>query len=66
MWKFRGHSLIEFPPVVAYGLLFVANNDGVLFAVHVRTGKEAWRYDSGRVQAASPAVAANTVIHTFL
>jgi outer membrane protein assembly factor BamB len=66
VWKFRGRSLLEFPPVVAYGRLFVANNDGVLFAVDVRTGREAWRYDSGRVQAASPAVAANVVIHTFL
>jgi len=66
VWRFPGRSLLEFPPVVAYGRLFVANNDGTLFAADVRTGKEAWRYDSGRVQAASPAVALNTVIHTFL
>jgi len=65
-WRFPGRSLLEFPPVVAYGLLYFANNDGVLFAVDVNTGKEAWRYESGRVQAASPAVTANTVIHTFL
>ena len=27
-WTFRAQSLIEFPPVVGYGRLFFANNDG--------------------------------------
>lgn len=65
-WRFGGRALLEFPPVVAYGRLYVGNIKGVLFAVDVKTGKEVWRYESGRVQAASPAVAANMVIHSFL
>src|SRR5689334_12313048 len=34
LWTFRAQSLVEFPPVVAYGRLFFANNEGVLFAVN--------------------------------
>lgn len=66
VWGFPGRTLIEFPPVIAYGRLYFANNDGVLFAVSTRNGKLAWRFDSGRVQAASPAIAGGTVYHTFL
>ena len=32
-WTFRAQALVEFPPAVAYGRLFFANNNGVLFAV---------------------------------
>src|SRR5690242_4644765 len=66
MWTFRARSLVEFPPAIAYGRLFFANNDGVLFAVNAKTGKRAWRYDSKRCQAMSPAVDFHTVYATFL
>ena len=66
VWRFPGRALIEFPPVIGYGRLYVANNDGILFAVDATTGKEVWSYDSGRVQAASPALDAHLVFHTFL
>ncbi len=56
-WTFRAHHLVEFPPAVAYGRLYVANNPGTLFAISARTGRLGWRYASGRCTAASPAVA---------
>ena len=66
VWTFGARSLIEFPPVVAYGRLYFANNSGVLFAISAKTGKRAWKYKSERCQAMSPAVDFHTVYATFL
>lgn len=66
VWTFRARSLIEFPPAVAYGRIFFANNSGVLFAVGAHNGKRAWKYVSGRCQAASPAVDEHLVYAAFL
>jgi outer membrane protein assembly factor BamB len=65
-WTFRARSLVEFPPAIAYGRLFFANNDGDVFALSAKTGKPAWRFRSGRCQAMSPAVDRGTVYLTFL
>ncbi len=65
-WAFRARELLEFPPVIAYGKLYIANNVGVLFAIEARTGHEKWHYDAGRCTAASPAVAKRLVYQVFL
>jgi outer membrane protein assembly factor BamB len=65
-WAFRARKLLEFPPVVAYGKLYIANNAGVMFAIEARTGNEKWRYDAKRCTAASPAVANRIVYQVFL
>ena len=68
-WTAGGRSLLEFPPAIAYGRLFLANGSGDLLAVSTRTGARAWRYRSGRCVAASPAVGrldGGTVYETFL
>jgi outer membrane protein assembly factor BamB len=65
-WTFRARSLVEFPPAIAYGRLYFANNDGVVYAVEAKTGKRVWSYDSHRCQAMSPAVSAQLVFATFL
>lgn len=66
VWTFRAQTLLEFPPAVAYGRLYFANNSGVLFAISAKTGKRAWRFVSHRCQAMSPAVDGHTVYATFL
>ena len=66
IWGFRARSLVEFPPAVAYGRLYFASNSGSFFAINARTGKRAWRYDSGRCVASSPAVDDHVVFQTFL
>ncbi len=69
LWRAGGRSLLEFPPAIAYGRLFIANNGGVMQAFSTRTGKRAWAYRSGRCVAASPAVtgfAQGTVFGAFL
>jgi outer membrane protein assembly factor BamB len=66
VWTFRARSLVEFPPVIAYGRLFFANNGGVVYAVNSTTGKRVWSFASHRCLAMSPAVDAKTVYATFL
>jgi outer membrane protein assembly factor BamB len=65
-WSFGAKQLVEFPPVVAYGLLTFTNNPGVTFSVDAKTGKEAWSHRSGRCTAASPAVEGKLVFQAFL
>ena len=65
-WLFRSGQLLEFPPAVAYGRLYVTNNPGETFAVDTETGKVAWRRASRRCAAAGPAVADGVVYQAFL
>ena len=55
-WAVRAGSLIEFPPVIAYGRLYFGTIKGDFFAVEAETGKVVWRKRFGRFMAASPAV----------
>src|SRR5205823_13765603 len=66
VWMFRAQALVEFPPVIAYGRLYVATNAGDVFAVSLKTGRRAWVVHSHRCQAASPAVDDHLVYVTFL
>jgi outer membrane protein assembly factor BamB len=66
LWTFHGRSLLEFPPVVGYGRLFLTTFAGSLTALDAATGKVAWRYRSGRCGWASPALAAHVVYETFI
>jgi outer membrane protein assembly factor BamB len=56
IWVAGGRSLIEFPPVAAYGRLYYTDGGGRLYAISAATGARAWRYDAHRGSAASPAV----------
>jgi outer membrane protein assembly factor BamB len=66
LWKFRAQALVEFPPVIAFGRLYFAANDGDVFAINAKTGKRAWKKATGRCQAASPAVAGRLVFVPFM
>ncbi len=66
IWTFGARNLLEFPPAIAFGRLYFSNNSGVVFAVNAKTGKRAWKFDSGRCVAASPAVSGTTVFQAFL
>jgi outer membrane protein assembly factor BamB len=66
VWMFRAQSLLEFPPVIAYGRLYFANNAGVLYAISAKTGKRAWKVPTNRCQAASPAVNRRLVYFALL
>ena len=66
VWTFHGHALLEFPPVVAYGRLYIVNNRGEVFAIDERRGKVVWTYRSHRCSAASPAVGEHLVFVALL
>jgi outer membrane protein assembly factor BamB len=66
VWTFRGGSLLEFPPVVAYGRLYFGTNRGRFFALEATTGKIAWKRDFGRCIAASPTVSSDVVYQPLM
>jgi outer membrane protein assembly factor BamB len=61
VWMVRGRSLIEFPPAIAGGQLFVGTNRGRFMAIDADSGSINWELDFGLCIAASPAVARGLV-----
>jgi outer membrane protein assembly factor BamB len=66
VWTFRGGALLEFPPVIAYGRIYIVNNKGEVFALDEARGKVKWTYRSHRCSAASPAVGNHLVFVSLL
>ena len=66
IWTFRGRALLEFPPAVAYGRLFLPTFDGRFYAIDAQTGKTVWSHRTGRCGWASPAVHDRLVYVTFI
>ena len=56
VWTVRGRSLMEFPPAIASGRLFVGTNKGRFMAIEAESGEIAWELDFGLCIAASPAL----------
>jgi len=66
IWVRKLSSDIEFPPAVAYGKLYVAQQKGHFYAINARSGKVLWTKTFDRCVAASPAVAGGIVYQGFL
>jgi outer membrane protein assembly factor BamB len=66
VWVFHGGALLEFPPVIAYGRIYIVNNSGTVFALDERRGKVAWKQRTRRCSAASPAVGRHLVFVALL
>jgi glucose dehydrogenase len=66
VWTFHAGSLLEFPPAIAYGSLYLTSNEGVTFAVRAKDGSIAWRNRSHRCAAASPAAEGKVIFQAFL
>src|SRR4051794_28154568 len=56
VWSYGAGSLVEFPPAIGYGRLYLSTNSGKFAAISAKTGKRAWKYLSHRCVAASPAL----------
>jgi outer membrane protein assembly factor BamB len=55
IWKYRGdRQLMEFPPVLAGGYLYIVRNDGVAVALSAKTGNIKWQRRIGSLNASSP------------
>ena len=65
-WTFHAQSLLEFPPSVADGMLYVGQLRGRFFAVDTDTGAIRWRKSMHHCSAASPAIADGVVYASFL
>jgi outer membrane protein assembly factor BamB len=57
-WRFNDFSLLEFPPVLFHGTMFLLDDSGFAKAINIRNGREIWRHKVGTLAAASPTVAA--------
>src|SRR5438128_2024424 len=56
LWVSGGESLLEYPPAVAFGRLYLTSNTGHVRSLSTRTGKVGWKFKTGRCAASSPAV----------
>ncbi|HEU4941800.1 MAG TPA: PQQ-binding-like beta-propeller repeat protein [Gaiellaceae bacterium] len=65
-WTFKAGHVLEFPPSIAYGRLYVAQQRGRFFAIHHRTGKIVWQRRFDHCSAASPTVAYRVVYHAWM
>jgi len=67
LWIFNDNpTLLEFPPAVAYGRLYLPTWDGRFLALDARSGRVLWRHRSGRCGWGSPAVWRGLVIATYI
>jgi outer membrane protein assembly factor BamB len=67
LWTVRGDwSLVEFPPVLEHGRLFVGTNHGLVLAVQARSGRVLWHRRFAGCVAASPAVGEGVVYLGFM
>jgi outer membrane protein assembly factor BamB len=65
VWTVRTGNILEFPPVVAHGRVFVGQQRGRFFAIDARTGRIIWRKHFRHCAAASPTVH-NGVVYAAL
>ncbi len=55
IWRERPTGkLLEFPPSLARGRLYVVENEGRVLALSTRTGRTVWKRDLGRLAASTP------------
>ena len=66
IWTLRVGNIVEFPPVVGYGLVFVNQFRGRFFAVDAATGKRQWRKHFQNCGAASPAIGKDIVYQAYM
>jgi outer membrane protein assembly factor BamB len=67
LWTFNDNpTLLEFPPSIAYGKLFLPTWNGRFLALDAQTGHVLWRHRSGRCGWGTPAVWRRLVITTYI
>jgi outer membrane protein assembly factor BamB len=66
VWTYRGGSLIEFPPAIAYGALYVPVERGLLVALDAKTGTRLWQRRYHACLASSPTVGDGVVYVTMM
>jgi outer membrane protein assembly factor BamB len=54
LWRYTERPLLEFPPTLAGGRLFLVNNSGYAISLDADTGKQLWKRRIARLNASSP------------
>lgn len=65
-WKRDLESLLEFPPAINGGRIFIGTNKRKAFALDAQTGRIIWRRKLTGRSAASPAIAGDLVLFTTI
>jgi outer membrane protein assembly factor BamB len=66
LWSVRTGNVLEFPPVVAYGRVFVGQQRGRFFAIDADSGRIVWRKHFRHCSAASPTVYNGVVYMAYM
>jgi outer membrane protein assembly factor BamB len=66
LWTFRGGGLIEFPPAIAYGNIYVPVEKGDMVALDARSGKVRWKRHFKACLAAAPAIYKGLLYETMM
>ena len=66
VWTAKADGLIEFPPVVAYDRVYLAQEFGRFFAYDAKTGRRLWRKRFGHCAASSPTAARGVVYQAYM
>jgi outer membrane protein assembly factor BamB len=66
VWTYPGSILLEFPPAMGEGKLFLLKNNGAVHAIDKKTGKVRWKRHFGYLAAASPAYADGRIYFPLL
>ena len=67
VWVSRPIHLLEFPPVVAEGRVYVAQQQrGRIYALDAETGKDVWKRNYRRCSASSPTVGKDVIYHSWM
>jgi outer membrane protein assembly factor BamB len=66
LWSIDARDTVEFPGSIGYGRAYVAQQKGLFFALNAKTGKVAWRKNTGRCHAASPTLGKGLVYQAVM
>jgi outer membrane protein assembly factor BamB len=66
LWHLKARADIEFPPSVAYGKVYVAQQKGRFYVLNARTGKIVWTKHFARCAAASPTIRDGIVYQAYM
>ena len=66
LWSIDAHDTLEFPPTIAYGRVYLAQQKGLFFALDAKTGKVDWKKSFGRCAASSPTIGKGVVYQSWM
>ena len=65
LWRVDTRSVVEFPPSVAYGRVYVSSFKGDFYALDAATGRTVWKKRLDHCSPASPMLAHHVVYQSF-